>query len=106
MTRARSGTSVPSVVTPTQISPLGSCRDTSSDHTNGVVTVMFGMMSRCLDFVNSVSAIGALPIGPTNSMLDIPGVGVGHATVWRDEPDPPEGRGVARTGVTVIDAGG
>ena len=52
------------------------------------------------------SAIGVLPIGPTNSMLDIPGVGVGHATVWRDEPDPPEARGVARTGVTVIDAGG
>lgn len=39
-------------------------------------------------------------------MLDIPGVGVGHATVWRDEPDPPEGRGAARTGVTVVDVGG
>jgi len=33
-------------------------------------------------------------------------VGVGHATVWRDEPAPPAGRGVARTGVTVIDIGG
>jgi len=33
-------------------------------------------------------------------------VGVGHATVWRDEPPPPGGRGVARTGVTVIDPGG
>jgi D-aminopeptidase len=33
-------------------------------------------------------------------------VGVGHATVWRDEPPPPDGRGVARTGVTVIDVGG
>jgi len=31
---------------------------------------------------------------------------VGHATVWRDEPPPPGGRGVARTGVTVIDPGG
>jgi D-aminopeptidase len=31
---------------------------------------------------------------------------VGHATVWRDEPPPPAGRGVARTGVTVIDPGG
>ena len=51
-------------------------------------------------------SIGPLPTGPTNSMLDIPGVGVGHATVWRDEPDPPQGRGVARTGVTVIDPGG
>lgn len=47
-------------------------------------------------------SIGALPAGPTNSVLDIAGVGVGHATVWRDEPDPPDGRGVARTGVTVV----
>ena len=39
-------------------------------------------------------------------MLDIAGVGVGHATVWRDEAEPPQGRGVARTGVTVIDVGG
>jgi D-aminopeptidase len=36
----------------------------------------------------------------------VPGVGVGHATIWRDEPPPPAGRGVARTGVTVIDPGG
>ncbi len=46
--------------------------------------------------------IGRLPTGPTGSVLDVPGVGVGHATVWRDEPDPPAGRGVARTGVTVL----
>ena len=46
--------------------------------------------------------IGTLPTGPTNSVLDIPGVGLGHATVWRDEPDPPSGRGVARTGVTCL----
>jgi D-aminopeptidase len=46
--------------------------------------------------------IGRLPAGPTGSVLDVPGVGVGHATVWRDEPDPPAGRGVARTGVTVL----
>lgn len=39
-------------------------------------------------------------------MLDVPGVGVGHATVWRDERPPPSGRGVARTGVTVLDPGG
>jgi D-aminopeptidase len=50
--------------------------------------------------------IGPLPAGPTNSIMDVPGVGVGHATVWRDEPDPPAGRGVARTGITVIDPGG
>jgi len=51
-------------------------------------------------------AVGPLPVGPTNSLLDVPGVGVGHATVVRDEPDPPAGRGVARTGVTVVDPGG
>jgi D-aminopeptidase len=33
-------------------------------------------------------------------------VGLGHATVWRDEPPPPAGRGIARTGVTVLDPGG
>jgi D-aminopeptidase len=46
--------------------------------------------------------IGTLPTGPTNSLADIAGVGVGHATLVRDEPDPPHGRGMARTGVTVI----
>ncbi len=46
--------------------------------------------------------IGSLPTGPTNSVLDVAGVGLGHATVWRDEPDPPEGRGIARTGVTCL----
>lgn len=50
--------------------------------------------------------IGLLPSGPTASVLDVPGVGLGHATVWRDEPPPPAGRGVARTGVTVLDPGG
>jgi D-aminopeptidase len=50
--------------------------------------------------------IGTLPSGPTGSIVDVAGVGVGHATVWRDEPDPPRGRGVARTGVTVVDPGG
>ncbi len=47
-----------------------------------------------------------LPTGPTASIADVPGVGVGHVTVWRDEPPPPRGRGVARTGVTVVDPGG
>ncbi len=50
--------------------------------------------------------IGILPSGPTASITDVPGVGVGHATVWRDEPPPPAGRGIARTGVTVVDPGG
>ena len=26
--------------------------------------------------------------------------------MWRDEPDPPAGRGIARTGVTIVDPGG
>jgi D-aminopeptidase len=50
--------------------------------------------------------IGVLPSGPTASIADVPGAGVGHVTIWRDEPAPPAGRGIARTGVTVIDPGG
>jgi D-aminopeptidase len=46
--------------------------------------------------------IGSLSTGPTNSVLDVAGVGVGHATVHRDEAPPPAGRGVARTGVTCV----
>ncbi len=46
--------------------------------------------------------VGALPCGPTNSVLDVAGVGLGHATVHRDEPAPPRGRGTARTGVTTL----
>jgi D-aminopeptidase len=46
--------------------------------------------------------IGAMPPGPTNSIVDVANVKVGHATVWFDEPAPPDGRGIARTGVTAI----
>lgn len=46
--------------------------------------------------------IGRLPPGPTDSIVDVPNVRVGHQTVWRDEPVPPAGRGIARTGVTAI----
>jgi D-aminopeptidase len=46
--------------------------------------------------------VGSLPTGPTNSVLDVPGVGLGHTTLLRDEPAPPEGRGIARTGVTCL----
>jgi D-aminopeptidase len=59
-------------------------------------------MTRLADFGMT---IGTLPPGPTNSVLDIPGVGLGHTTLVRDEPDPPHGRGIARTGVTVLDLG-
>jgi D-aminopeptidase len=43
--------------------------------------------------------IGDLDAGPTDSIADVPGVRVGHVTVWRDEPE------VARTGVTAIVSG-
>jgi D-aminopeptidase len=46
--------------------------------------------------------IGQLDPGPSNSIADAAGIRVGHVTIWRDEPDPPEGRGVARTGVTAV----
>ena len=46
--------------------------------------------------------IGEFEAGPRNSITDVEGVTVGHVTVRRDEPDPPDGRGVARTGVTAI----
>jgi D-aminopeptidase len=46
--------------------------------------------------------IGALGPGPENAITDVPGVAVGHVTVRRDEPEPPNGRGTARTGVTTI----
>jgi D-aminopeptidase len=46
--------------------------------------------------------IGTLPPGPTNSLADVTGVGVGHTTIIRNEPPSPDGRGIGRTGVTVI----
>ena len=46
--------------------------------------------------------IGELEAGPRDSITDVEGVTVGHVTVRRDEPDPPGGRGVARTGITAI----
>ena len=46
--------------------------------------------------------IGGLEPGPACSIADVAGVRVGHVTVARDEPAPPAGRGVARSGVTAI----
>jgi D-aminopeptidase len=46
--------------------------------------------------------IGALEPGPSNSITDVGDVQVGHVTVVRDEPDPPRGRGIARSGVTAV----
>jgi D-aminopeptidase len=47
-------------------------------------------------------SIGRFEAGPLDAITDVAGVAVGHVTVWRDEPEPPSGRGVARTGVTVV----
>jgi D-aminopeptidase len=49
--------------------------------------------------------IGDLEPGPLDSIADVPGVAVGHVTVWRDEPEPPVGRGVGRSGVTAVVTG-
>jgi D-aminopeptidase len=46
--------------------------------------------------------VGELEPGARNAITDVAGVTVGHVTVRREEPPPPEGRGVARTGVTAI----
>jgi D-aminopeptidase len=46
--------------------------------------------------------IGRFESGPANAITDVAGVAVGHCTIWRDEPDSPDGRGVARTGVTAV----
>jgi D-aminopeptidase len=46
--------------------------------------------------------IGRFETGIENAITDVAEVAVGHATIWRDEPDPPAGRGVARTGVSVV----
>jgi D-aminopeptidase len=43
--------------------------------------------------------IGGFESGAANAITDVPGVAVGHVTVWRDEPGV---RGIARTGVTAI----
>jgi D-aminopeptidase len=46
--------------------------------------------------------IGLLPSGPTGSVHDVPGVGFGHCALLIDESEPPTGRGVVRTGVSVL----
>ena len=46
--------------------------------------------------------IGRFEAGTANAITDVAGVSVGHVTIWRDEADPPVGRGVARTGITAV----
>lgn len=49
---------------------------------------------------------GLLPSGPTSSIHDVPGLGLGHAELLLDEPDHPDGRGTVRTGVSVLHVDG
>ena len=46
--------------------------------------------------------IGRFEAGSANAITDVTGVTVGHVTVWRDESEPPAGRGIARSGVTAV----
>ena len=46
--------------------------------------------------------IGRFEAGPADAITDVTEVTVGHVTLWRDEPEPPAGRGIARTGVTAV----
>lgn len=46
--------------------------------------------------------IGYLPVGATNSICDLPGLKVGHATICQGEGKLEIGKGPVRTGVTVI----
>src|SRR4051794_186888 len=106
MTSYRAAVSVPGVRTPTQISAAGSCRRQAGSATTGMPRVMADP-SRSRHAVDVRAAdlgisIGQLPRGRTNSVLDIAGVGLGHTTIWRDDPPWPSGAGVARTGVTVL----
>ena len=44
--------------------------------------------------------VGALPTGGLNAITDVPGVRVGHQTVWRGDPGEPDP--VIRSGVTAV----
>ncbi len=46
--------------------------------------------------------IGVIQPGPLNSITDVDGVAVGHATVWEGEAPGSPGHGPARTGVTAV----
>jgi D-aminopeptidase len=72
-----------------------------------------GHLHRCVRVVRvpraadlPAGSFGLLPSGPTGSIHDVPGVGLGHTTLVLDEPPPPQGRGVVRTGVTVLHVAG
>jgi D-aminopeptidase len=60
-----------------------------------------GQETRCRARALGIS-IGTLPAGPLNAITDVPGVTVGHCSVWWGGPRLPVGQGPARTGVTAI----
>src|ERR1044072_6786213 len=102
MRSTRAGTSVASVGSPTQISLPGSWSRQRSLQTTGMASSTGRLYSPPVRLRELGLRIGRREAGETNSIADVPGIRVGHVTVWRDEPEPPEGRGVARTGVTAI----
>ena len=46
--------------------------------------------------------IGIMPPGESNSICDVPGVKVGHATLMAGDGPLIKGRGPVRTGVTAV----
>ncbi|MBI4940378.1 MAG: P1 family peptidase [Actinobacteria bacterium] len=61
------------------------------------------MVARFADLLGRTGTdVGLLPSGPTRSVHDVPGVGLGHATFTLDGPAPPHGPGTVRTGVSVL----
>ena len=111
---ARSGTSSAGRLTPTQVSSRTSCNRCASVQTSGMPSATGrAYRARLAPVTTPPSArgprlrehgvrIGRFAPGAQNAITDVPGVAVGHVTVWRDEPEPPEGRGVARTGITAV----
>ena len=58
-------------------------------------------MTTCPAPASSASGSARCPTGPTNSVLDVAGVGLGHVTLLRDEDRRRRPR-TARTGVTTL----
>ena len=62
----------------------------------------YGRMRACPVLLTWESGSACSPAGRPTQSSTSQGSVLGHATVSRDEADPPAGRGVARTGVTVL----
>ena len=116
MRTARSGTSSPGTGTPIHTSPPGSCRRHGRSRRPARRAASPASLSRLgsLRGGSGTARPKAKTAGAANRHARArprerdhrrPRRGVGHATVWRDEPDPPTGRGIARTGVTAIVTG-